>query len=92
MGIKLPVELEQKFELAQQPPLDEMYFGSDIGRVTFSKMTESQAVKLLRAKSPYIKLKKSDEVAEKTSQTPVENLTERAVDVPFSPELSKKSR
>lgn len=70
-NIKLPVALEQKYDLVQQPPLDDMYFGREIGSITFSKMTEEQAVKLVRIKSPYIKLKatESEKVVEPLVKT-----------------------
>ena len=82
-NIKLPVAIEQKFDLVQQPPLDDMYFGREIGRVTFSKMTEAQAIKLVRIKSPYITLK---EIKQKSANL----LEDMATDVQFSAEVSKK--
>lgn len=67
--IQLPEEVAQNFDLAQQPPQDEMYFGLEVGRVTFSKMTPAQAAKLARMGSPYLKAKKAKEEKEAIAKT-----------------------
>ncbi len=59
--IKLPQEVAQDFDLVQQPPQDTLYFGSEVGQVNFSKITRSQAVKLVKIGSPYLKAKAAKE-------------------------------
>lgn len=59
--IQLPQEVAQNFDLVQEPPQDEMYFGLEVGRITFSKMTPAQAAKLVQMGSPYLKAKKAKE-------------------------------
>lgn len=68
MKIDLPENLTDKFVLAQTPPQETMYFGKEVGHISFSKMTETQAIRLVKMGSPYIQLKKKEEksAAEKT--------------------------
>jgi hypothetical protein len=56
--IKLPIDLEQDFEIDQTPPQDECYFNF-MGRIPikFSELTAEQAERLVLNKSPYIKRK-----------------------------------
>lgn len=62
--IKLPQEVAQDFDLVKQPSQDNLYFGSEVGQVTFSKITRSQAVKLVKLRCPYLKVKTGKEEKE----------------------------
>jgi hypothetical protein len=65
--IELPKALAEKYELVQQPASDELYFGSAVGTIVFSSMTEVQAERLIQMKSPYIRLK--EEASTKPTKT-----------------------
>jgi hypothetical protein len=56
-NIQLPADIAKKYDLVQQPSSDELYFGSAVGTVKFSEMTEAQASRLVQMGSPYLKLK-----------------------------------
>jgi hypothetical protein len=64
--IKLPTDIQQDYEIVEQPSQDECYFNF-MGRIPikFSELTREQAEKLVHHKSPYIRQKVKKEASAK---------------------------